>query len=252
MILEFGLVVAGVVIAATSMTIGIGGGILWTPLLILAYGESAQEAVATSLIIQVIGLGSGTVAYYRANLIEKKLASLFLLAALPGVIVGSIIAVNLPEGPVQLALGVMAMTMALLFVSSQEEIEELGFYRYDRKKAAAILPIPAFFGLVMGFLSVGIGEWVIPSLKSKLKLDMRRAVATVVPVMFLLAVVASISHELIARNINWNCFVWGALGTIIGGQVGPVFAQKVSQRILKEAFIYLMTLIGIHLIFQAI
>ncbi|NOQ89499.1 MAG: hypothetical protein GQ549_00985 [Gammaproteobacteria bacterium] len=43
MIAELGLVFAGLLISTAAMTIGIGGGILWTPLLILAYGLSPQE-----------------------------------------------------------------------------------------------------------------------------------------------------------------------------------------------------------------
>ena len=38
MIEALGLALAGLFISTAAMTIGIGGGILWTPLLILAYG----------------------------------------------------------------------------------------------------------------------------------------------------------------------------------------------------------------------
>ena len=124
MIAELGLVFAGLFIATAAMTIGIGGGILWTPLLILAYGLSPQEAIATSLLIQVIGMGSGTLAFLRTDLVEKKLAMIFFLTALPGVIIGSIITVNLPQQPVQMALGIMAMLLALLFVASQDQLDE--------------------------------------------------------------------------------------------------------------------------------
>ncbi len=252
MAIEFGLFLAGIGIATVAMAIGIGGGILWTPLLILAYHTSPQEAVATSLMIQVVGMGSGTVAYLRAKLVEKKLMLIIFLAALPGVVLGSLIAVKLPEDPVQLALGAMALTLALVFISGREEVERQGFYSYDRKKVIQILPVPAFFGLVMGFLSVGVGEWILPALKSKLKLEMNRAVATVIPVMFLLALVGSVSHGLLSKNIHWAYFFWGALGTLFGGQIGPRVAVKVSDKLLKEIFVYVMTLIGIHLIFHAI
>ena len=75
MIGELGLIIAGIVIAGLAVAVGIGGGILWTPLLILGYGLSPQQAVATSLIIQVVGMGSGSFAYLRTQLVEKKLSS---------------------------------------------------------------------------------------------------------------------------------------------------------------------------------
>lgn len=254
MMLEIGLVLAGLFISTAAMTIGIGGGILWTPLLILAYGLSPQEAITNSLLIQVVGMGSGSIAFLRARLVEKKLALIFFLTALPGVIIGSIITVKLPQQPVQMALGIMAMLLALLFVASQEQLkDEQDDYHYDRSRVNRLLPIPGFFGFIMGFLSLGIGEWLIPAMRSRLHLDMKRCIATIIPMMFLLAVVASFMHwSLTEQSIQVNYFLWASIGTLIGGQLGPRVARYIDDRILKETFIFLMTLIGIHLIFQSI
>ena len=254
MIEELGLVIAGLLFSTAAMTIGIGGGILWTPLLILVYGLSPQEAVATSLLIQVIGMGSGTFAFLRTNLIDKKLALIFFIAALPGVIIGSFVTVNLPQQPVQMALGIMAMILALLFVASQDQSdEERNNYKFDQTKVNRLLPIPGFFGFIMGFLSLGIGEWLIPAMRSQLKLSMRRCVATIIPMMFLLAIVAAGLHwSLMEESLQVNYLLWGGLGTLIGGQLGPRVARYIDDKILKETFIFLMTLIGIHLIFQSI
>ena len=254
MIEELGLVLSGLFISTAAMTIGIGGGILWTPLLILAYGLSPQAAVATSLLIQVIGMGSGTFAFLRTNLVDKKLALIFFLAALPGVIIGSFITVNLPQQPVQMALGIMAMMLALLFVASQDQTdEERNNYKFDQAKVNRLLPIPGFFGFIMGFLSLGIGEWLIPAMRSHLKLNMKRCVATIIPMMFLLAIVAAGLHwSLMEESVQTDYLLWGGLGTLIGGQIGPRVARYIDDKILKETFIFLMTLIGIHLIFQSI
>ncbi|NOR52288.1 MAG: TSUP family transporter [Gammaproteobacteria bacterium] len=254
MIEELGLVLAGLFISTAAMTIGIGGGILWTPLLILAYGLSPQAAVATSLLVQVVGMGSGSFAFLRTNLVDKKLALIFFLTALPGVMIGSFITVNLPQQPVQMALGIMAMILALLFVASQDQTdEERSNYKFDQKKINRLLPIPGFFGFIMGFLSLGIGEWLIPAMRSKLKLSMKRCVATIIPMMFLLAMVAATLHwSLMEESVEMNYLLWGGLGTLIGGQVGPRVARYIDDKILKETFIFLMTLIGIHLIFQSI
>jgi len=250
--MELFLFPAGVGIASIAMTIGIGGGILWMPLLILAYGLSPQEAVSISLMIQVAGMGSGALAYLKVTQVEKRLIGMLFLAALPGIVFGSLLTVNLPENQVNLALGAMSLTLALVFISGREELAGRGPYRFDKKKIIEILPIPAFFGLLMGFLSVGIGEWLIPSLKNKLNMEMTRAVATVIHLMLLLSIVGAVSHGIFSKNLHWNYFFWGGLGAICGGQIAPRFAVKISDRLLKEMFVYLMTLIGIHLIFHAI
>ena len=38
---------------------------------------------------------------------------------------------------------------------------------------------------------------------------------------------------------------------LIGGQIGPRLAERINERKLKDIFIFLLTLIGIHLIYNA-
>ena len=40
-------------------------------------------------------------------------------------------------------------------------------------------------------------------------------------------------------------------GVMIGGQIGPRITKKINERLLKEVFIFLLTLVGIHLIYNA-
>jgi len=246
------LTLAGLAIATVAMAMGIGAGILWTPLLILGYGFSPQEAVATSLMIQVAGTGSGTIAYLRAGLVEKKLTGIFILCALPGVILGGFLSFKLSQEVVQMSLGLMAMILAVLFVSTQEELSDNARYEFDKRIVTRLCAIPGFLGLLMGSLSVGISEWLIPAMRNRLHLEMKRAIATAIPMTFALAAVAATVHWSNTADLPLKHFAAGALGTIIGGQLGAHLSQRINERLLKQSFIYLMTLIGIHLIFQAI
>ena len=246
------LMISGILISTIVMAVGIGGGILWTPVLILGYGLTPTTAVTLSMMIQVIGMASGTVAYVREKQVILSLAGIIFLTALPGVILGSMFSFNVAENQLQLALGIMSMTLAILFVTSQYNQPTSTSTNYNRRQLMGILPIPAFFGFVMGVLSTGIGEWIIPLLNSRLKIDMRRAIGTLVPVMFLLVVVASSLRGIMQADILWSYVIFGGLGTLIGGQIGPQINKRFSDRLLKETFIYLMTLVGIHLIFQAL
>lgn len=141
---DIGLILAGIFISTIAIAIGIGGGILWTPLLILVYKLSPAEAIATSLLIQVMGMGSGTIAYVRAKKVIPHLSFLFILVALPGVIIGSYLTVSLPENIIQMALGTMSMLIAILFVSSNFEINSDSQYEFNINKVKKVLPIPAF------------------------------------------------------------------------------------------------------------
>ena len=250
--LELGLIFSGLIIGSTAMAIGIGGGILWTPLLILVYGLSPQEAIATSLFIQITGLGSGTFAYIKAKLIHIRLSAILAVVALPGVILGSYMTVNLAEHTIQMILGIMAMILAILFVVSNSEAETRKNFKLDAKAIRKVAAIPGFFGFLMGFLSVGISEWLVPALRHKLKLDMPHAIGTSIGMMFILAIVSSAIHYNLSGSFHSEIFILGSIGTLIGGQIGARISQRINDALLKQSFIYLMTLIGIHLIFQAI
>lgn len=250
--LELGLIFSGIIIGSTAMAIGIGGGILWTPLLILVYGLSPQEAISASLFIQITGLGSGTFAYIKAKLIHIRLSVMLAVVALPGIVLGSYVTVSLAEHTIQMILGIMAMILAILFVVSNEEAETQKSVNLDTKAIRKVAPIPAIFGFLMGFLSVGISEWLIPALRHKLKFDMPHAIGTSIGMMFILAIASSAIHFNLSGNFHSEIFIFASIGTLIGGQIGVRISQRINDALLKQSFIYLMTLIGIHLIFQAI
>ncbi|MBN2134224.1 MAG: sulfite exporter TauE/SafE family protein [Acidobacteria bacterium] len=242
----------GIIIATIAMSIGLGGGIIWVPVMLWLYGLTPQEAVATSLVIQVAGLGSGTVAYLRAGAVRLKVLPALVGAALPSVIVGSILAVSLPRELVQGTLGLMSLALALIFVSQQEGLELLSSAGEKKSNTLSIMPIAGFFGFFSGFLSVGIGEWIIPFMKKRLRMQMYESVATAVTTMFILAITGSFTHGIFGNKIRWSLAAYAIVGVIIGAQIGPRISKRINDRALKEVFIYIMTLIGIHEIFQAL
>lgn len=250
--LELGLVFSGIIIGTIVMAIGIGGGILLTPLLILVYGLSPQEAISASLFIQITGLGSGTFAYIKAKLIHIRLSVILAMIALPAVLLGSYMTVSLPEQTVQMVLGIMAMILAILFVVSNQETEENKNFKLDAKAVRKVAVIPGFFGFLMGFLSVGISEWLIPALRHRLKLDMPHAIGTSIGMMFILAIASSAIHFNLSGEFQSKIIILTSIGTLIGGQIGVRISKRINDELLKQSFIYLMTLIGIHLIFQAL
>ncbi len=245
------LVACGIAISIIAMAVGIGGGILWTPLLIVAYGLAPVEAVTYSLIIQIFGMGSGTIAFYRAGQTDLRLSALFAAAAMPGVVIGSFGTHYIDENLLRLILGIMAMMLALMFVARNTEADTTSERNYRQRELRPLLPIPGLFGFIMGLLSLGIGEWLIPALRDRLKLSMSRAVAVVVPMMMMLAAVSSLIHIASIETLHLNYVVWGALGTLIGAPIGARLSRVIDDRLLKEAFIFIMTLLAVHFVFRS-
>ena len=245
------LVLCGIAIAIVVMGVGIGGGILWAPLLIVVYGLAPVEAVTYSLIIQVFGLGSGTLAFWRSGQTDLRLSATLAAVALPGVIIGSFGTHHIDENKLRLILGIMAMMLALMFVARNTEAEQQGEGGYQKGRVGQLLPIPGVFGFIMGLLSLGIGEWLIPALRDRLRLSMSRAVAVVVPMMLLLATLSSLIHINSIETLRLDYVIWGAIGTVIGAPIGARLSRVIDDRLLKEAFIFIMTLLAVHFVFRS-
>ncbi len=108
------LIGLGVLAGVLSGLIGIGGGIIIVPVLVLFFGFSQQLAQGTTLALLLPPLGALAVwAYYRQGFVDIKTAALICIGFLVGSIFGADLALRLPTvmltrifGAVLIAIGV--------------------------------------------------------------------------------------------------------------------------------------------------
>jgi len=91
------LIALGIVAGMTSGLIGIGGGIIIVPVLVLFMGFSQQLAQGTTLALMVPPLGAFAAwSYYRQGYVDIKTAVLICLGFVAGSILGADLALRLP------------------------------------------------------------------------------------------------------------------------------------------------------------
>jgi hypothetical protein len=241
----------GILIAAVVSAMGIGGGILWMPVLVLILKLEPEASVMTSLVIQTAGMGSGSLSYARRTLVDVRLTTALLAATVPGLALGALISCNIRPAQIELALGLVAMITAIWFVSTNPKYDDRGRRRIRWKTARPYMGWVSLMAVVSGMLSVSIGEWLVPLLRGKMALRMRSAVATSVATVCGTCVLGAVFHHMLGGRPHWATIAWAVPGVLIGGQVGPRLAGRINERRLKEVFIFLLTLIGIHLIYNA-
>jgi uncharacterized membrane protein YfcA len=241
----------GIFIAMISSIVGIGGGILWMPFLLLILKLNPEVAVLTSLMIQTVGMGSGSWAYYRNQRTDLKLALIMLLVTIPGIIAGAYLTRQISPAHIELILGLLAMTTAFLFVSLNHKYDDKGHKHAEISRAKPYLILLSLMSVVSGFLSVSVGEWLIPIMHGKMNLRMSTAIATSITTIFGVCLMGSAIHFILGGKPHWQAIAWAAPGVLIGGQIGPRIAEYINERMLKEIFIFLLTLVGIHMIYNA-
>jgi len=94
----FGLLILGLVAGSFSGLIGIGGGVIIVPALILLFGFSQQIAQGTTLALLVPPIGLlAVIDYYKKGFVNMPAAILIALGFIVGGFLGAKIAVSLPE-----------------------------------------------------------------------------------------------------------------------------------------------------------
>ncbi len=242
---------AAIAISTVVSTMGIGGGILWMPFLLIVLHLEPEVAVLTSLLIQIAGKGSGTFAYVKQKAVDYKLGAFMLLIAIPGIAAGAYIANSIRQAQMELILGILIMTTAFLFVSSNQKYADMGVARAEIKNIYPYSWLVILLSIGSGMLSTGIGEWMIPVMRSKLSLRMNNAIATCIFITFGICLIGASIHFALGAKADLSIVFWGVPGVIIGGQIGPRITKRINERLLKEMFIFLLTLIGVHLVYNA-
>lgn len=251
-LLPFTIFFFGVAISCVAVMLGIGGGVLWSPVLILLYRVQPPEAITTALAIQVGGMGVGALSYWRTGRIDVRVALFFAALALPMVVAGSIVGRHLPDNVLRLGLGAVAVILALFFLSGRDWYGDNERLRVGIRQAARIGYIPFLFSFLSGLLSIGVGDFLVPSLVKRLNYSMEVAVGTALAVMFVIVVAALAAHLSLGGGLALPAVAWGLPGVIIGSYLGSRISRRMSGDTLREVFIFVMLFIGIHMLYTSI
>jgi uncharacterized protein len=110
------LLVIGAVAGAIAGLLGVGGGVLLVPLLVLSTGLSQHIAQGTSLAALILTGVTGTLVYARHGHFRKDL----LVALLPGVVVGSWVgghgAIGIPGPTLQLLFAIVLVWLGTRYL----------------------------------------------------------------------------------------------------------------------------------------
>jgi uncharacterized protein len=240
----------GFVIATLVTLVGFGGGILWMPYLLLVAGLDPTQAVTTSLIIQVGGMGSGSVAVIRAKKADLSLALYLSACALLGIPIGVWLSKVVPASSILFLLGVISLVMALVFVYTHEELNGVSAGKINVRQAVPYLGLSTVFAVLTGLLSMGVGDFLVPILRNRLRLSMETAMGSCLIVMAVSAAFAAALHLIIGDAFALMVVLWAIPGVILGGQVGPLLGGRIPDQTMKEIFIFALSLAGIHMMFN--
>ena len=113
MALVLAAIAFGICAGIASGLLGIGGGTVMVPFLVLAAGLTQQEANATSLLALVPTAIVGTWTLQRRGVADIKGSAVLGTLGIAGSVAGSLIALSIPSGALRVIFAVFLATVGI-------------------------------------------------------------------------------------------------------------------------------------------
>ena len=111
------LLALGLLAGLLSSMVGIGGGIVIVPALVLIFAISQKMAQGTSLVMLLPPIGLfAVINYYKAGYVDFKVAGILIIAFIAGSYFGSKIALSLNEITLKRIFGVLLLVLAVKYL----------------------------------------------------------------------------------------------------------------------------------------
>jgi uncharacterized protein len=248
-------------IAAVFSSLGVGGGVLYTPVQ-LFFGIEFHTAATTSLFLIMVTSLSATLVFYKAAAVDWPLAIVLETSTTLGAFLGGLFSGHFSgRSLVYLFSGVIAV--AAFFMVKHFEIPNRcgeapgGFFRWRRGigseyycvNLALALPISFLAGAISGLIGVSGGILKVPMLVLMFGVPMNIAVGSSAFMVGLTASGGFLGH-LLAGHFDWKMALMLMPGIFIGAQIGARTSVKADKTKMKRVFGFVLVALAVFLIIR--
>jgi len=242
-------------VAFLSAMIGIGGGILYTPVQVLV-GIGVHEAAATSLaLIMMLSFGA-TIVYHRAKKVDFKIAFVFETFTVVGGFFGGYFSGYVAEdGIISILITALLVAAAGMFLRKGGSVARFetdgpwyvwkrsafGSHYHINMFVAAIVCIIA--GGISGMTGVGGGFIKVPMMVIFFAIPIDTAIATSGFMVGITAIAGFIGHLM---HGHWNpvmTFIF-APGVLLGSMLGAKTMLRIEKEKLRRIFAVFMIVLA--------
>lgn len=218
-----------------SGLLGVGGGVVLVPILVLTFAFAQKRAQATSLVAIVLTASAGAVTYVIGGEVVLVPAAAIALGGILGAFIGGALVHRMSERLVRV---VFAVVMVLVAVRMAWGIEVEGAAGVT-ETSALMLGGCLLAGLAMGTLSallgVGGGIILVPVLIIVFSFTAQEAQGTSLAVMVPVSLMAAWRN---ARHgyTDWRSGAWLGVGGVLGAPAGAAMALLLPGLVLQRIF----------------
>jgi uncharacterized membrane protein YfcA len=267
------LLLLGLGTGSFGVITGTGGGVIMVPVLLLLFNMDPTVVSGTSLALVAVTSFSGSLAYLRKRLVDKRSGLIFAAAALPGSVVAPFV-LKLVAGDVFRGL----FGLLLLCLAAYTIVKTLRSVRGNSKASYSVNSgvrtrhmttgsgenfdyefnesLAAAFNFVVGFLSAffgtGGGFLRTPVLISVFGFPVRIAVATSIFSLVISATAGAGVHAFLGHVDWYPTFIFAGLGLLVGSQIGVLLAARTRNQWTVMLLVTVISVMGARLVFDAL
>ncbi|MBX2862566.1 MAG: sulfite exporter TauE/SafE family protein [Leptolyngbyaceae cyanobacterium MAG.088] len=241
------LALGGLAAGILAGLLGIGGGVLMVPLLLL-FGINVDQAAATSLLAILITATTGSFQNWRMGYLQPKQVLLLAMPAIALVIVGTEVGALLAEHWRRAAFG--TLLLANIYLVSFKKRVAATAQPNPISPLAARLITGSSSGFMAGLFGVGGGVIMVPLQLLLMDVGMKNAVRNSLAVISLTSLVACV-HNGMKGDIVYGAGLILGLGGLVGVQISARFLPKLPEHVVSLLFRILLCILSAYVFWQA-
>ena len=247
------LILIGVATGVASGLLGVGGGFVMVPALLML-GTPQREANGTSLavILPVAVVGAGILGQGHAVNLEVGIA--LAIGSVGGAVLGARLTRRLSDLFLRRAFGVMAVAVGIVIIAdavlravSGNVHMTAGLDPTGISLWVMAFVVGAIAGVLSGLLGIGGGAVMVPAMTLLMGLTQHVAQGTSLLVIIPTAISGSITHFRMG-NIRLQTAGWLSLGGVVGAVAGALLALASPDQLLRLLFGAYLTFTGVRML----
>lgn len=235
-------VLIGLCAGMISGLLGVGGGLIMVPLMMMCLFLDFQGSTTVSLFVILFVSIAGSVEHIRNGHVDKRIGVIIGITGTVGAILGSYANMIINARILEIFFAIMLFISAYRFFTKTKERKvkndwALPFIGLGGGFVAGLLGLGGGIVMVQGMVYIGIG--------------IHTAVGTSLFAMIFNAAAAVATHALLGTIILVVAIPM-AVGGVLGTLVGSWYSDKVPGKRLKQIFAVYMVIMAVYMIIKAI
>ena len=222
-------IVCLIMVAIAFSPLGLGGGILYVPIMHYMLNWEMRESLVASLtLVLMVSIGS-SLAHSKSGFADKDAAKLGRVSAAPSAVIGVLLSGLLLSLVGDIGIKIIAAIIVSFVIERTVRKWLSGEHEYHDVKLAdnrnRYIFGSSFAGLSSGILGIGGGAILVTVNRSIMKMDSKKAAGTSYMVVSVIVPIALASHLIMSKNLD----------TIIG-QAGLIPVLTIPIIVLLSAY----------------